>query len=76
MHLVVLVHGLLGSPQEFDFMLAHMRKTLPSASTQYLVSKCNASWRGTLQGVDVGGARLFDEVVAVLNASRGNEKEV
>ncbi|KAI3830437.1 hypothetical protein MKX03_018127 [Papaver bracteatum] len=63
-HLVVMVNGILGSPEDWRFAAKQFLKRYPK---EFLVhcSNCNTA-STTLDGVDVMGDRLADEVLSVV----------
>eukprot|EP00271_Cylindrocystis_brebissonii_P009196 TRINITY_DN2386_c0_g1_i2.p1 TRINITY_DN2386_c0_g1~~TRINITY_DN2386_c0_g1_i2.p1 ORF type:complete len:544 (-),score=59.24 TRINITY_DN2386_c0_g1_i2:798-2429(-) len=64
-HLVVLVHGLAGRPQNWG-ILETLFKEKTARNIKVFVSVCNRG-RRTLTGVDVMGWRLVDEVLSVVH---------
>ncbi|KAJ0985001.1 hypothetical protein J5N97_003357 [Dioscorea zingiberensis] len=71
-HLVVMVHGLVGSAEDWRFAAEQFVKKIP---TKVIVhrSECNSSIL-TFDGVDLMGERLADEVMSVVNSRRGIQK--
>ncbi|XP_010941069.1 putative lipase C4A8.10 [Elaeis guineensis] len=63
-HLVVMVHGILGSTADWQYGASEFVKMLPDKVMVHC-SECNM-YRLTLDGVDVMGERLADEVVGVI----------
>ncbi|MCL7022939.1 hypothetical protein MKW94_015419 [Papaver nudicaule] len=63
-HLVVMVNGILGSPEDWRFAAKQFLDRYPK---EFLVhcSKCNTA-STTLDGVDIMGERLADEVLSVV----------
>ncbi|KAG1359273.1 putative lipase C4A8.10 [Cocos nucifera] len=64
-HLVVMVHGILGSTADWQYGAREFVKMLPDRVIVHC-SECNM-YRLTLDGVDVMGERLADEVVGVIS---------
>ncbi|XP_008801790.1 lipid droplet phospholipase 1-like isoform X1 [Phoenix dactylifera] len=64
-HLVVMVHGILGSTADWQYGASEFVKMLQNKVIVHC-SECNM-YRLTLDGVDVMGERLADEVVEVIN---------
>jgi pimeloyl-ACP methyl ester carboxylesterase len=72
-HLVILVHGFLGSAADF----ANFRRVLEVDSPHarellVLVPNPNGTLLGTTDGVRAGALRVFDEVMAVVRAQRAS----
>lgn len=63
-HLVVMVNGLIGSPKNWRFCAKQFLKEFPNDLIVHC-SKCNSAL-ATLDGVDVMGSRLADEVISVI----------
>ncbi|KAL8199638.1 hypothetical protein R6Q57_013206, partial [Mikania cordata] len=63
-HLVVMVNGLIGSAKNWRFAAKQFLKKYPNDLIVHC-SKCNSAL-ATLDGVDVMGARLADEVISVI----------
>ncbi|XP_051138443.1 lipid droplet phospholipase 1 [Andrographis paniculata] len=71
-HLVVMVHGILGSALDWKFAAERFVRTLPDKVYVHC-SERNAS-KLTLDGVDVMGDRLAKEVVEVIKRKPGLKK--
>ncbi|ONK59129.1 uncharacterized protein A4U43_C08F3290 [Asparagus officinalis] len=71
-HLVVMVHGILGSTADWQYGANQFIKALPDKVIVHC-SECNMR-RLTLDGVDVMGERLAEEVVEVINRRPGLRK--
>ncbi|KAK9070222.1 hypothetical protein SSX86_010622 [Deinandra increscens subsp. villosa] len=63
-HLVVMVNGLIGSAKNWRFAAKQFLKKYPNDLIVHC-SKCNSAL-ATLDGVDVMGTRLADEVLSVI----------
>ncbi|GJY33596.1 putative lipase ROG1 [Tanacetum coccineum] len=63
-HLVVMVNGLIGSAKNWRFCAKQFLKEFPNDLIVHC-SKCNSAL-STLDGVDVMGSRLADEVISVI----------
>lgn len=63
-HLVVMVNGLIGSAHNWRFAAKQFLKKYPKDLIVHC-SKCNSAL-ATLDGVDVMGSRLADEVISVI----------
>lgn len=64
--LVVLIHGLLGSPEDLRYMKNELLKSSFRTAHIY-AAKCNSKIRGTLDGLDNASARLRIELLDVLS---------
>ncbi|KAK8957025.1 hypothetical protein KSP39_PZI001208 [Platanthera zijinensis] len=71
-HLVVMVHGILGSTDDWKFAADQIIKALPDKVIVHC-SECNMN-KLTLDGVDVMGERLADEVVDFISKRPGLKK--
>uniref|UniRef100_A0A1D1Y903 Putative lipase YOR059C n=1 Tax=Anthurium amnicola TaxID=1678845 RepID=A0A1D1Y903_9ARAE len=67
-HLVVMVHGILGSMADWKFAADQFVRMLPDKVIVHC-SECNAYTR-TFDGVDVMGERLAEEVHAIISCKR------
>eukprot|EP00268_Persea_americana_P064650 TRINITY_DN8538_c0_g1_i4.p1 TRINITY_DN8538_c0_g1~~TRINITY_DN8538_c0_g1_i4.p1 ORF type:complete len:418 (+),score=81.11 TRINITY_DN8538_c0_g1_i4:301-1554(+) len=63
-HLVVFIHGIIGSPSDWRFAAKQFVKRFPEDVLVHC-SKCNSSTL-TFDGVDVMGERLAQEVISVI----------
>ncbi|KAK1441489.1 hypothetical protein QVD17_07419 [Tagetes erecta] len=63
-HLVVMVNGLIGSAKDWRYAAKQFLKKYPNDLIVHC-SKCNSAL-ATLDGVDVMGTRLADEVISVI----------
>ena len=65
-HLVVFVHGLAGSRRDFDTLLKLTRESLNDDKHVHLhCVSCNEQMLGTIDGIEKGGHRVAQEVMAV-----------
>ncbi len=68
-HLVVFQHGLLGSDNDFRNFVALFEKYFPAEHLYPYVTECNATHFSSLfltyDGIETGGTRLADEIIAV-----------
>ncbi|XP_072962290.1 lipid droplet phospholipase 1-like [Typha angustifolia] len=71
-HLVVLVHGILGSTANWKFTAEQFVRSLLDKVVVHC-SDCN-SYMLTLDGIDVMGERLAEEVVEAINRRPGIQK--
>ncbi|GAB4853596.1 hypothetical protein Ancab_017787 [Ancistrocladus abbreviatus] len=71
-HLVVMVHGLVGSASDWKFTAEEFAKRLPDTVIVHC-SECNAA-RLTFDGVDLMGERLANEVLTVVRRWPGLQK--
>ncbi|ONK80433.1 uncharacterized protein A4U43_C01F17670 [Asparagus officinalis] len=71
-HLVVMVHGILGSTADWQYGADQFVKALPDKVIIHC-SECNG-YTLTLDGVDVMGERLAEEVIGVINRRPGLKK--
>ncbi|XP_047977703.1 putative lipase YDL109C [Salvia hispanica] len=71
-HLIVMVNGIIGSAQDWRYAAKHFVKAYPSEVVVHC-SEANSSML-TLDGVDVMGKRLADEVVSVVGRHPNLEK--
>lgn len=71
-HLVVVAHGLHGTPESCSGIRAALLEAHPSGSVDVLLSSCSATTLATLfattDGVDAGGLRLAHEIRDALRA--------
>jgi esterase/lipase len=63
-HLVVVLHGILGGPSKMGHIKKCVETEVGPACVVY-VPRCNALLQ-SLDGIDVGGRRAFEEVKAYL----------
>lgn len=70
-HLVVMVHGILGSTADWQYGANQFVKSL---SDKVIVHCSECNHKLTLDGVDVMGERLAEEVVEVINRRPGFKK--
>ncbi|VFQ60342.1 unnamed protein product [Cuscuta campestris] len=63
-HLIVLVHGIMGSPSEWTYIQAELKKRLGSNFLIY-ASSCNC-YTKTFNGIDGAGKRLADEIIQLV----------
>ncbi|KAL1546847.1 hypothetical protein AAHA92_23392 [Salvia divinorum] len=71
-HLIVMVNGIIGSAQDWRYAAKHFVKAYPSEVVVHC-SESNSSML-TLDGVDVMGKRLADEVISVVGHYSNLEK--
>ncbi|XP_051125351.1 uncharacterized protein LOC127247526 isoform X2 [Andrographis paniculata] len=71
-HLLVLVHGIMGSPSDWTCFEAELRKRLGKNFLIY-VSSCNM-YTKTFTGIDGAGKRLADEVMEIVKKTENLEK--
>ncbi|MCO5594338.1 hypothetical protein L7F22_048368 [Adiantum nelumboides] len=71
-HLLVLVHGILSGPSDWNYVVSELKKRL---SGQFLIYASAAnSFVQTLSGIDVAGRRLAEEVKEVIQRNPGLEQ--
>jgi hypothetical protein len=63
-HLVILVHGLHGSPSDFDVLRKRLSESHPTLRMHS--SQANSGWFATHDGVEQCGTRLAKEVEQLL----------
>ncbi|XP_019157419.1 PREDICTED: uncharacterized protein LOC109153985 [Ipomoea nil] len=63
-HLLVLVHGIMGSPSDWTYIQAELKRRLGSNFLIY-ASSCNC-YTKTFTGIDGAGKRLADEVMQLV----------
>ncbi|KAL7089128.1 hypothetical protein ACP275_13G169900 [Erythranthe tilingii] len=71
-HLVVLVHGIMGSPSDWTYFEAELKRQLGKNFLIY-ASSCN-TYTKTFTGVDGAGKRLADEVMQVVKKTESLRK--
>ncbi|GAM87921.1 hypothetical protein ANO11243_059490 [Dothideomycetidae sp. 11243] len=64
-HLVVLIHGLWGSPSHLEYLANSLREGFSKEKLHILVAKSNAK-NFTYDGIETGGERILHEVEAEL----------
>ncbi|KAK4440044.1 putative lipase ROG1 [Sesamum alatum] len=71
-HLLVLVHGILGSPSDWTYFEAELKRRL---GKKFLIhaSSCN-TYTKTFTGIDGAGKRLADEVMHIVKKTEGLKK--
>jgi Putative serine esterase (DUF676) len=69
-HLVVLINGLLGSPEKLCYLQHTLREKLdPEEKTLFIYrSNSNQGYFSTTDGIDAGGKRLYTEIKELINA--------
>lgn len=60
-HLCVLVHGLWGNPNNFNFIRETLQAQYPESNLHVLVTKSNADYN-TYDGIEVGAERITNEI--------------
>lgn len=66
-HLIVLIHGLNGAPSDLQYLAQQLSQALPAGSTHCHCTAVNSTSRySTHDGVDVGGQRVYDDIVSVI----------
>uniref|UniRef100_A0A0D6QWT6 DUF676 domain-containing protein n=2 Tax=Araucaria cunninghamii TaxID=56994 RepID=A0A0D6QWT6_ARACU len=63
-HLLVLVHGILASPSDWTYVEAELQRRL--GNRFYIYASAANSYTQTLQGIDVAGRRLAEEVQQII----------
>ncbi|KAK6150004.1 hypothetical protein DH2020_017529 [Rehmannia glutinosa] len=71
-HLLVLVHGIMGSPSDWKYFEAELKKRLGKGFLIY-ASSCNM-YTKTFTGIDGAGTRLADEVMQVVKKTESLKK--
>ncbi|KAI5070038.1 hypothetical protein GOP47_0014381 [Adiantum capillus-veneris] len=71
-HLLVLVHGILSGPSDWNYVVTELKKRLIGEFLIY-ASAAN-SFVQTLSGIDVAGRRLAEEVKEVIKKNPGLEQ--
>ncbi|CAA0817775.1 Hydrolase-like protein family [Striga hermonthica] len=71
-HLLVLVHGIMGSPSDWTYFEAELKRQLGRSFLIY-ASSCN-TYTKTLSGIDGAGKRLADEVTEVVKKTESLKK--
>ncbi|KAH6773621.1 Hydrolase-like protein family [Perilla frutescens var. hirtella] len=71
-HLLVLVHGIMGSPSDWTYCEAELKRRLGKKFLIY-ASSCNM-YTKTFTGIDGAGKRLADEVMEVVKKEDGLKK--
>ncbi|KAL6546513.1 hypothetical protein OROMI_022234 [Orobanche minor] len=71
-HLLVLVHGIMGSPNDWRYFEAELKRRLGRRFLIY-ASSCNM-YAKTFTGIDDAGKRLADEVMQVVKKTESLEK--
>ncbi|KAH7430882.1 hypothetical protein KP509_08G018700 [Ceratopteris richardii] len=71
-HLLVLVHGILSGPSDWNYVVTELKKRLNGKFLIY-ASAAN-SFIQTLSGIDVAGKRLAEEVKEVIKKNPGLEE--
>lgn len=67
-HIVVLVHGNNGSPVDFDPIAQALRSKYSDDASALLIIQSGANHQQTSMGVEVGGAKLAEEIVETVCA--------
>ncbi|KAI3456158.1 hypothetical protein Pfo_012821 [Paulownia fortunei] len=71
-HLLVLVHGIMGSPSDWTYFEAELKRRLGKRFLIY-ASSCNM-YTKTFTGIDGAGKRLADEVMQVVKKTESLKK--
>ncbi|KAL3643508.1 hypothetical protein CASFOL_014323 [Castilleja foliolosa] len=71
-HLLVLVHGIMGSPSDWTYCEAELKRRLGKRFLIY-ASSCN-TYTKTFTGIDGAGKRLADEVMQVVKKTKSLQK--
>ncbi|GER24497.1 alpha/beta-Hydrolases superfamily protein [Striga asiatica] len=71
-HLLVLVHGIMGSPSDWTYFEAELKRRLGRSFLIY-ASSCN-TYTKTFSGIDGAGKRLADEVTEVVKKTESLKK--
>ncbi|CAH9121970.1 unnamed protein product [Cuscuta epithymum] len=71
-HLLILVHGIMGSPGDWTYVQAELKRQL---GINYLIyaSSCN-TYTKTFTGIDTAGKRLAEEIMLVVKERRSVKK--
>ncbi|KAL2524253.1 Hydrolase-like protein family [Abeliophyllum distichum] len=71
-HLLVLVHGIMGSPSDWTYFEAELKRRLGKTFLIY-ASSCN-TYTKTFTGIDGAGKRLAEEVMQIVRKTDGLKK--
>lgn len=71
-HLLVLVHGIMGSPSDWTYFEAELKKRLGKRFLIY-ASSCN-TYTKTFTGIDGAGKRLAEEVMEIVRNTESLKK--